>query len=259
MTAPLFGKGATAVRASKRPRLPDGLPGQQLELFATPPWATRALLRHVLPQLLIRTPLGMVWEPCCGLGHMAEVLGEAADRVWASDIRFYAGGKFGLAAAALVDACDPAQVARFAAGRVDWIITNPPFSAAETMLPQFLAAARLGVALLLRLQWIETLGRYERVFRPMPPTLVAPFAERVPMCEGGWDPGQHSQATAYAWFVWLKTSGGGLAGARPGSIRLDTFLIPPGCRKALSLPDDLRMAAWRAPGFAPPPARDTAR
>ena len=45
----------------------------------------------------------------------------------------------------------------------------------------------------------------------------------------------------------------------PGSSRLDTFLIPPGCRKALSLPDDLRMAAWRAPGFAPPPARDTAR
>jgi hypothetical protein len=37
--------------------------------------------------------------------------------------------------------------------------------------------------------------RYERLFAPMPPTVIAPFAERVPMTKGRWDP---ETATSYA-------------------------------------------------------------
>jgi hypothetical protein len=41
------------------------------------------------------------------------------------------------------------------------------------------------------------------LFRDRPPTLYAPFVERVPMVKGRWDPGA-STATSYAWFVWRK-------------------------------------------------------
>ena len=41
--------------------------------------------------------------------------------------------------------------------------------------------------MLVRTQWIEGVSHYERLFRDRPPTLYAPFVERVPMVKGRWD------------------------------------------------------------------------
>ena len=38
---------------------------------------------------------------------------------------------------------------------VDWIVTNPPFSKAAEVLAHGLVKARRGVALLMRIQWLE--------------------------------------------------------------------------------------------------------
>jgi hypothetical protein len=35
-----------------------------------------------------------------------------------------------------------------------------------------------------RLQWLETIGRYERIFRDTRRPSIAFFAERVPLCKG---------------------------------------------------------------------------
>jgi hypothetical protein len=52
--------------------------------------------------------------------------------------------------------------------------------------------------------WIaKGVARYERLFSDRPPTAYAPFAERVPIVRGRWDP-DASTATSYAWFVWHK-------------------------------------------------------
>ena len=64
-------KGFTAVMAQRRE------PPDALDYFPTPPWATRALFRHVLPALGIEA-IGRVWEPACGEGHMAAVIAEFA-------------------------------------------------------------------------------------------------------------------------------------------------------------------------------------
>jgi hypothetical protein len=64
-------RGFTAVMAQRRE------PPAALDFFPTPPWATRALFRHVLPELGIGA-IGSVWEPACGEGHMAAVIGELA-------------------------------------------------------------------------------------------------------------------------------------------------------------------------------------
>lgn len=65
-------KGHSAVRAMKKPgKLSEGTVWENLELFPTPPWATRALMEIALPRIVDERP-AFVWDPCAGLGHMAE-------------------------------------------------------------------------------------------------------------------------------------------------------------------------------------------
>jgi hypothetical protein len=47
--------------------------------------------------------------------------------------------------------------------RPDWIITNPPFSIACKFTLRALDLATEGVAMLVRTQWIEGIGRYEKL------------------------------------------------------------------------------------------------
>src|SRR5689334_2766261 len=60
--------------------------------FPTPPWATRALITHVLNDY---GPFGhqSVLEPACGAGYMACPLAEAFGQVLVSDIHPYGFGQ----------------------------------------------------------------------------------------------------------------------------------------------------------------------
>ncbi|MDX8526706.1 SAM-dependent methyltransferase [Mesorhizobium sp. MSK_1335] len=103
----------------------------------------------------------------------------------------------------------------------DWVITNPPFNLAEEFVARALSVARRGVAILARTVFMESVGRYERLFQPTPPAIFAQFVERVPMVKGRLDP-KASTATGYAWFVWLTE----------GTSNTRAMWIPP-CRKKL--------------------------
>ena len=118
--------------------------------------------------------------------------------------------------------------------QVDWIVTNPPTSRAA-VLAFALRALTLApnVALFARLQWLESAERYVKLFQPHPPTLIAPFTERVPLHKGRWVV-NGSTATAYTWIVWAK----GIPPQPP-------FWIPPGCRKQLTKPSDYRLPGFR--------------
>ncbi len=194
-------------------------PKDSRDFFPTPPWATRALCEHVLGHLERRghCKFQKVWEPACGEGHMAEPLREYFREVRASDLHEYGYGEHGI------------DFLATPLTSVDWIITNPPFRAkGEQFLTHALDQAGTGVAMFMRLQWLESEGRYERIFKPLPPTLIAFFAERVAIHSGEWDP-EGGTATAYIWLVWLK-------GAEPRA----PFWIPPGCRERLTKPEDIK-------------------
>ena len=164
-----------------------------LDYFPTPPWATRALCEYLTatwPAAMRRS----VWEPAAGGGAMVRALAETFARVVASDIHDYGAGytvRDYLARGGLFEADDVA--------RVDWVITNPPFAAAFADCA--LADAERGVALLVRLGFLEGIGRHKRLFAPAPPHSVLIFTERVAMVEGRLDPAA-STATAYAWVIW---------------------------------------------------------
>jgi hypothetical protein len=76
-------RGFTSVMARRHE------PPNSLEFFPTPPWATRALFRHVLQAIGVKE-VGRVWEPACGEGHMAAVIAEfTQEPVIATDIFGY--------------------------------------------------------------------------------------------------------------------------------------------------------------------------
>jgi len=200
--------GARSIMSSRQE------PDDSLDYFPTPPWATRALIEHVIgtPQ-----PRWSAWEPACGEGHMAEVLREYFAEVTQTDIHDYGYG-------AEFDFLDEQSTWD---AKADWIITNPPFGdKTEQFVLRAIERARIGVAMFVRLQWLESVGRYESIFRDHPPTVIAFFAERVPICKGHWDP-KGTTATAYIWLVWIK-------GQSPRA----PYWIPPGQREALTYPLD---------------------
>lgn len=193
-------------------------PKKSRDFFCTPPFATRALCEVVLPHIGVGLSEQTIIEPACGAGHMAEVLKEYGWFVSATDKYEY-----GYADARRDFLKDHMQPRMF-----DWIVTNPPFQAkTEAFVLRALELAYVGVAMFVRLQWLETTGRYERIFHKHPPTLIAFFAERVNLCKGRWEP-HGSTATAYVWLVWVK-------GKKP----MAPFWIPPGQKEKLTRPDDI--------------------
>jgi hypothetical protein len=180
--------------------------------FPTPPWATRALIEHVIGK--DATTGRSCLEPACGRGHMAEPMRSYFSRVLAHDIVDYGYGGVG----DFLNSEPP--------GDVDWVITNPPFRLAEDFFHRAMTVANVGVALLVRTVFLEGIGRLERVFSKYPPTMVAQFSERVPMVRGRLDR-KASTATGYAWVVWRKPLG-----------TISRLMWIPPCRKKLELNED---------------------
>lgn len=203
-------------------------PAGSLDFFPTPPWATRALFEHVLKQhgRLGHCKVQYARDPCCGEGHMSEVMKEYFRVVIAGDVGDYDYE---------YEKADFLQKTAADGDAVDWIIMNSPFGQlAEDFCLKSIQLAGVGVAMLVRLQWLETPGRYERIFKNNPPSIVAVFSERVPIHKGRWVINGKTM-TAYVWMLWIK-------GMEPQPI----FFIPPGCRVALTKLEDAEKfgAVW---------------
>ncbi len=199
-----------------------------LDDFPTPPWATRALIKHViLPRYGFMPPEIMkresVWEPACNRGHMSKPLREFFGFVRTSDIHDYDSPEQDR----VVDFLFPgSESACIEAQGIDWIITNPPFRLAAQFLDRaFQLRPRVGVAIIVRSAFLEGIGRYNDVFSKNPPSIIAQFTERVVMVKGRLD-ATGSTATAYCWLVWMQGESG------------PVFQWIPPCRKALERATD---------------------
>lgn len=191
-----------------------------LDDFPTPPWATRALIEHVIiPQLGLsgrRELQGMtVLEPACNRGHMVKPLREYFGVVIASDVHDYDAGfqqeDF------LFPGYEP---------EAQWVITNPPFRLAQEFIAKSMELPSWhGTAVIVRSAFLEGVGRYNDLYAIKPPTIVAQFTERVPMVKGRLT-ATGSTATAYCWLVWM-------ANRSPKPFRW----IPP-CRRKLERDGD---------------------
>jgi len=189
-----------------------------LDDFPTPPWATRALCEWLECNESQPLALFTCREPAANRGHMAKPLGEYFASVEASDIHDYGAGY-------------PQNDYLFGPlpEPVDWTITNPPFRLAEQFIARMTETSRQGCAVIVRAAFLESVGRFERLFNVNPPSHVLQFTERVVMHKGRLAP-EGSTATAYAWPVWM------------GSTETRLHWIGP-CRKKLERVGDYPEAA----------------
>lgn len=227
--------GPSAVFAHKAGKVAQDDPRtamlRRLDYYPTPPWAGRAIgdfIRQIDPAAV------SCWEPACGEGHLAHGLGEFFPVLRQSDIHLHRPGQEWRDFLAPVDP-------EF--DDVDWVISNPPFDGAfgnaESFVRQGLTVARRGVAMLARLQFAETLGRYGLFHSSTRPvTFMVVFAERVPMHLGRYEPNGDT-AMSYALFVWLQPP---LNARWPDAPLWRGF--PPGTRARFQRADD---AAWARP------------
>ncbi len=191
--------------------------------FPTPPWATRALIEHVIGGKDALQSMSCL-EPACGAGHMSKVLKEYFGNVQSADAFYYEYG----------DIRDFLTYP-YETNTVDWVITNPPFRLAEEFVLKSINVARCGVAILARTVFIESVGRYNRIFKSEPLTHFAQFTERVPMVKGRLDK-KATTATGYAWLVWNKQQ------------RCEPKLVwVPPCRKRLEMANDYELPADKSP------------
>lgn len=168
------------------PRYSPRMPSQRRanDFYPTPEWATAILLQHV-PAIS-----GWILEPCVGDGAISKTLCKALpkseirkndiDITWHADTH--------------LDAADPA----FWATRTgfDWVVTNPPFNRAAEIVPLAWDTARRGIAMLLRLSFLEPCSDRIGFLEECPPTqlIVLP---RISFTGDG-----KTDSVTCAWMVW---------------------------------------------------------
>lgn len=159
---------------------------READLYETPEVAVEALLRvERLPQV--------IWEPACGPGNIVRVLRRNGHDVLATDLYAYEGYSRG--------GYDFLNADRLGDPKVEAIVTNPPFRAAEAFVRKALELCPL-VVMLLRLAFLESERR-----RPLLDdgrlARVHVFRKRLPMMHrAGWEGPKANSGMAFAWFVW---------------------------------------------------------
>lgn len=186
-----------------------------LDDFPTPPWAGRALMEHVIIPQFGPVRDMILSEPACNRGFLLRGLGDYFGVAVKADVHDY-----GLPDTMVEDFLFPGNGLA-----AHWTITNPPFRLAHGFIAKAMELSSVGCAFLVRTSFLEGINRYQSLFGPNPPTFVAQFAERVPMCKGRVDP-ELASATSYCWMGWVK-----------GMASLPILWIPP-CRDKLERPGD---------------------
>lgn len=160
------------------------------DYYATSPIATRMLLEKekFSPN---------IWECASGGDHIVKVLKEAGYNVWATDI---------------VDRTGHTEILDFLTSDVKFdgdIITNPPYSMAQTFVEKALDSVTDGhkVAMYLRLLFLEGKKR-QKLYRQRNLKTVYVAAARMGCgADGKFYDQEHEYeagSVAFAWFVWEK-------------------------------------------------------
>lgn len=153
---------------------------------------------------------GSIWENCCGLGHISEVIKNRGYDVVSTDLieRGYGTGGIDFFE------CEKALA--------DNIITNPPYKYVTEWVLHSLELLDEGkkLALFLPLTFLESGGRREKIFDKTPPIRIYVASNRL-LCGMNGDftekdkygnivfdekgnPKRMSSAKAYIWAVWEK-------------------------------------------------------
>lgn len=161
--------------------LPRTLMRRKLDAYLTPEWATEELLHRVALS-------GDILECCAGQGDMAKVIALArVGEVYCNDLDPQTLWPNHW------DATDPNKWVKW-----DWVVTNPPFNVAPQIVPLAYEHARVGIAMLLRMSYLEPVENRGAWLNAHPPSdlIVLP---RISFTGDG-----KTDNVTCAWMVWRK-------------------------------------------------------
>ena len=181
---------------------------EALDYYATPPQEVTNILKTMGLEI---TAQDYVLDPACGGGHMMKGIVDYFPRVQLvgtdikdrttqlikdlkekTDSSYYYGKEYDF----LSD--------EYPIKECDYIIMNPPFSIIIPFVQHSLDIAKKGVLMFGRLQFLESVARYEKIFIDNPPTNVWVYVDRVACYKNGDFSTKPSSVQAYAWFYWDK-------------------------------------------------------
>jgi hypothetical protein len=157
------------------------------EQYFTPKSLTTALLQNIKVE-------GTVLEPCSGEGWIADVLDSYELNVITNDIDEKFNTQFNL------DATNESFWRKMKEdfGPISFCITNPPFSQAHVFMKEAYKLATTGIALLVRLSFLEPCEGRDKFLASNPPSQII-VMPRVSFTGDG-----KSDSVTCAWLIWYK-------------------------------------------------------
>ena len=156
------------------------------DYYATPPETTISLLER-------EKFSGNILEPCCGEGHISEVLKDYGYDVISNDVIDRGYGEFN------EDFLSSDNL------HADNVITNPPFKYAKEFIEKSLQDTTGKVAMFCKIQLLEGVSRRE-LFENTPLRTVYVFTKRQNPLRNGRPVDENGKKWAstmcFAWFVW---------------------------------------------------------
>ena len=156
------------------------------DYYATPPESTLKLLE-------VENFEVSILEPCCGEGHISEILKKEGYTVYSNDIvnRDYGETNKDF----LKDDFE----------KVDNVVTNPPYKYAKEFIEKSLEITNKKVAMFCKIQLLEGVARYD-MFQSSPLKTVYVFTKRQNPLRNGSPVDENGKKWAstmcFAWFVW---------------------------------------------------------
>lgn len=129
------------------------------------------------------------WETACGNGRLSEELKRLGYDVVSTDLYDRGYGDVGV---------DFFKCNKVFQGNT---ITNPPYKHINDWILHSLKITSNKVYIFCRIQTIETMARYNKIFKNNPPILICPFVKRV-CCYRNDDTSFKQSAVCYSWFIW---------------------------------------------------------
>lgn len=176
---------------------------EENDFYATPKIATAALLKKMSENGISIDMNCSIWEPCCGKGHIASVLADEGYSVIAQDliVRDQISQNYEYIK-------EPRDLFAQEDCPCTHIITNPPYGMSNEAVIKCLSLLEDGavMAMLLKIQFLETKKRYQQIFKENPPKWVFIFSNRINCAKGGeFDENDGlGGAACFAWFIWEK-------------------------------------------------------
>ena len=156
------------------------------DYYATPPESTVALLER-------EKFSGDILEPCCGEGHISEVLKDYGYDVISNDLIDRGYGEFN------EDYLKATEL------KADNVVTNPPFKYAKEFIEKSLHDTTGKVAMFCKIQLLEGVSR-SKMFENTPLKTVYVFTKRQNPLRNGSPVDENGKKWAstmcFAWFVW---------------------------------------------------------